>query len=227
MGFVFEGGRHSGDVEGWVARAREEMALLLARRLVDTDLLDKVVFVTDRPALAERAASLAGVDTAVTPDESASSFHFGRRLAQVIAEYDAAGFIYMSGGSGLLMNMDELAGFVLAAQERPGCVVANNVYSADMFGAADSQAALPAELPATDNGVPMTAHAAGIPVYGASYDRKHIRHRYAVGPHHTERRDPDPRAMPSASGCTAGQWNELPRLSWPPGRLATDLAELP
>lgn len=166
VGLVFEGGQHSGDVEGWVARAREEMAILLARRLVDTDLLDKVVFVTDRPALAERAASLAGVDTAVTPDESASSFHFGRRLAQVIAEYDAAGFIYMSGGSGLLMNMDELAGFVLATQERPGCVVANNVYSADMFGAADSQAALPAELPATDNGVPMTAHAAGIPVYG-------------------------------------------------------------
>lgn len=166
VGFVFEGGRHSGDVEGWVARAREEMALLLARRLVDTDLLDKVVFVTDRPALAERAASSVGVDTAVTPGESASSFHFGRRLAQVIAEYDAAGFVYMSGGSGLLMNMDELAGFVLATRERPGGVVANNVYSADMFGAVDSQAALSAELPAADNGVPMAAHAAGIPVYG-------------------------------------------------------------
>jgi len=166
VGFVFEGGQCAGDVETWVARAREEMAILLARRLVDTGLLDKVVFVTDRPALAERAASFAGVDTAVTADEPSSPFHFGRRLARAIAEYGAAGFVYMSGGSGLLMDMDELAGFVLATQERPGSIVANNVYSADMFGAADSQAALCVELPAADNGVPMSAHAAGIPVYG-------------------------------------------------------------
>jgi hypothetical protein len=124
------------------------------------------VFVTDRPALAERAASLAGVDTAVTPDESASSFHFGRRLAQVVAEYDAAGFVYMSGGSGILMDMAELADFVLATQARPGSIVANNVYSADMFGVADSRVALSAELPSADNGVPMMVHAAGIPVYG-------------------------------------------------------------
>ncbi len=166
VGFVFEGGQHSGDVEGWVAQAREEMAILLAQRLVDTGLLDKVVFVTDRMALADRAASFAGVGTAITCDEPAASFHFGRQLAQVVAEYDAAGFVYMSGGSGLLMDMAELADFVLATQARPGSIVANNVYSADMFGAADSRVALSAELPSADNGVPMMVHAAGIPVYG-------------------------------------------------------------
>jgi len=166
VGFVFEGGRSLGDVEAWVARAREEMAILLARRLIDTGLLDKVVFVTDRPALADRAASFPGADAAVTACDTDAPFHFGQRLAQVIAEYGAAGFIYMSGGSGLLMDQSELADFILATQKRPGSIVANNVYSADMFGAADSRVMVSVDLPPSDNGVPMAAHAAGIPVYG-------------------------------------------------------------
>ncbi len=165
LGLVFEGGQYSGDVEGWVARAREEMAILLARRLIDTGLLDKVVFVTDRPSLADRAASIAGVDTSVKADEPAASFHFGRRLAQVIGEHDAAGFVYMSGGSGLLMDAAELADFIREAQGGPG-IVANNVYSADMFGAANSRVVLSADLPAADNGVPMAVHMAGVPAYG-------------------------------------------------------------
>lgn len=166
IGVVFEGGRHSGDIEGWVARAREEMAILLAQRLVGTGLLDKVVFVTDRAALADRAASCQGVDTAVAASEPAAPFHFGQRLAQVINEYGAGGFVYMSGGSGLLMSMAELIDFVQATQNRPGSVIANNIYSADMFGAADAQVVLLADLPSADNGFPMSVHAEGIPVYG-------------------------------------------------------------
>jgi len=164
LGLVFEGGHYTGDVEGCVARAREEMAVLSARRLAGTGLLDKVVLVTDRPALAERAGSLPGVDSLISaPDER---FHFGRRLAQVIGEYDAAGFVYMSGGAGFLMDSAELSGFVRAVAARPGGIVANNIYSADMFGAADSQVVLSADLPEADNGVPMAVHMAGNPATG-------------------------------------------------------------
>lgn len=164
VGLVFEGGRFTGDVESWVARAREEMAVLSARRLAETGLLDRVVFITDRPTLAERAASESGVDALVCASDG--RFHFGHRLAQAIGELDAAGFVYMSGGAGLLMDGDELAGFVRAVAARPDAIVANNVYSADMFGAADSEVLLSADLPEADNGVPMAVHMGGNPAVG-------------------------------------------------------------
>ena len=166
LGLVFEGGQHAGAVEGWVARAREEMAILLTGRLVDTGMLDRVVFVTDRPLLADRAAALSGVDAMVTAEAAPAPFHFGRVLAHVVRGQNAAGFVYMSGGSGILMDAGELADFVHTVIDKPGSVVANNIYSADMFGSTDSCALLSVDLPDSDNSVPMAAHMAGIPVYG-------------------------------------------------------------
>ncbi|MEA4884437.1 MAG: hypothetical protein VB144_12445 [Clostridia bacterium] len=170
VAFVFEGGTSSGCIETWVAKVREEMALSLAGRLRATGCFDEVIMVTDRSALAERALAQTGAVPDVRHDDGA--FHFGARLSQALhraAEHtraccgndDLSGFVYMSGGSGFFMGAEEIRSFARAVLANPHAVVANNTYSADMFGAADVNLVLKADLPASDNAAPMAVWAQG------------------------------------------------------------------
>lgn len=174
---VFEGGKAGGPIEGWVARVREELCLDLMRRLAATGCFDEVAAVTDRPALARRASAEAGARAVLGAGEPIGEFHFGCRLNQVIDELRLDSFLYMSGGSGALMADAELMAFAAAVLADKGSIVANNVYSADMFGCADARCIADAGIPAVDNQVPMWAAAergvrpVGLePTVGASFD---------------------------------------------------------
>ncbi len=175
---VFEGGKVDGQIEAWVARAREELCVDLMGRLAVTGCFDEVVAVTDRPDLASRARTEAGVRVAVAEESAAAGeFHFGHRLNQVVDELGLDSFLYMSGGSGALMDDAELRAFAAAVLAGKDAIVANNVYSADMFGCADARAIAAYDIPAVDNQVPMWAAAerglcaVGLePTVGASFD---------------------------------------------------------
>lgn len=232
---VFEGGAVGGPIEAWVASVREELCLDLMRRLAATGCFDEVIAVTDRPALAHRAEREARVTAVVEPaDPRGTQFHFGHRLNQVVAGLGLDSFLYMSGGSGALMSEAELRRFAGAVLAGPGSIVANNVYSADMFGCADAGCIAVEEIPAVDNQVPMWAmaerglRAEGLePTVGASFDIDtpadllvFVRAAEAFRPHATGRAE---LTALVAAGPTARVW---PRLADASAKLGVDLAEI-
>jgi hypothetical protein len=154
---VFEGGPYTGPVETWVARVREEMTIALLARLSASGNFDPVVLCTDRPHLGRRAEQETGAISEVS--DASSGFHFGRRLQEAVHTHAPRGFIYLSGGSGQLMTAAEVQSFAQAIHDNPESMVANNIYSADMFGTLNVRAVLDPSLPDQDNSVPMVVAA--------------------------------------------------------------------
>ena len=171
---VFEGGPCSGKIESWVCRVREELCLDLMRRLGNLGIFDAVIAVTDRPDLARRAEVEAGAVASL--GEAQTQFHFGRRLAELVQEFHVDAFVYISGGAGALMSTSELASFAAISESVPDAIVANNIYSADMFGCACAKRLIAYDIPGVDNQIPMWAASKGMrpvglePTVGASFD---------------------------------------------------------
>jgi len=160
VALVFEGGRRQGEISGWVERVREELAISLCRKLASSGVFDDVVLITDGPALADRAGAIDGVS--VELDRCCDNYHFGARLVQALQARAAMGFVYMGGGSGFFMTVPEIVNFAEMVKNNPEAIVANNLFSADMFGTASSDAIARLNLPSNDNSVPMIAGAAGM-----------------------------------------------------------------
>ena len=225
---VFEGGPVSGPIEGWVARAREELCLDLACRLSRIDVFDGVFVVTDRAALAERALGVPGVEAVLGEGRG---FHFGRRLNEAVAELGLDAFVYMSGGSGALMSQAELEAFARAVLVDPGAIVANNVYSADMFGCCQPRMLADGGVPPVDNQVPMWAatekgmRAVGLePTVGASFDIDTPTDLLVFARVARALRPDAARIVDMVMEAPVGR--ATPRLEAAAGRLAVDLSEV-
>jgi hypothetical protein len=160
VALVFEGGMRQGRINGWVGRAREELALSLCRKLVLSEAFDDVTLITDNSLLDDRAAAIDGVSIELDP--YCEDYHFGARLGQALGSRSGHGFIYMGGGSGFFMTIPEIVQFAEMVRNNPGAIVSNNPFSADMFGSSDSGAIARLDLPPNDNAVPMVAGAAGM-----------------------------------------------------------------
>lgn len=159
---VFEGGTHDGDISRWMDSVREEMAIGLCERLVSVGVFHRVVLCTDRDGLAGRAIQrIAELDVYKFHGTGDVEFHFGERLCEVVKAYGFKSFLYFSGGSGQLMDEEDICSFAsttLTAPYKSLCssaryIVANNAYSSDMFGISDSSClmGLNGNLPSSDN----------------------------------------------------------------------------
>lgn len=159
---VFEGGTHDGDISRWMDSVREEMAIGLCERLVSVGVFHRVVLCTDRDGLAGRALQrIAELDVYKFHGTGDVEFHFGERLCEVVKAYGFKSFLYFSGGSGQLMDEEDICSFAsttLTAPYKSLCssaryIVANNAYSSDMFGISDSSClmGLNGNLPSSDN----------------------------------------------------------------------------
>ena len=144
---VFEGGTHDGDISRWMDSVREEMAIGLCERLISVGVFHRVVLCTDRDGLAGRALQrIAELDVYKFHGTGDVEFHFGERLCEVVKAYGFKSFLYFSGGSGQLMDEEDICSFAsttLTAPYKSLCssaryIVANNAYSSDMFGISDS-----------------------------------------------------------------------------------------
>jgi hypothetical protein len=144
------GGLNDDGLEGLMRRALEASALDVLEAALETGSFEDVVLVADR---APASALPAGVR--LTLDDAAEQFHFGKRLAETVADSGCGRFVYVGAGAAPLLRAKDLAS--LAARldgDGPLCVT-NNFYSADLF------ALRPAGLlrridpwPPADNGVP-------------------------------------------------------------------------
>ena len=94
----------------------------------------------------------------ITLDRDSMPFHFGRRLAGLIARYGMAPVFYFGAGSGPLLPADALADALarLLAGEASGArrVVTNNLHSCDWLGLSRPKDALPViQAAQRDNGL--------------------------------------------------------------------------
>ncbi|MDP6607053.1 MAG: hypothetical protein QF664_12465 [Dehalococcoidia bacterium] len=146
---VMLGGLSGGSLESLVRRALEASALDSVETALATDRYGRTLLLTDtRPA----EALPSGTEVEIDGDED---FHFGRRLADAVAEHHLGSTLYLGGGAGPLLQGDDfeaLAGGI--AGPDPACVT-NNFYSADLFAVTPASLLAGLDpLPAADNGVP-------------------------------------------------------------------------
>lgn len=149
---VFMGGMGGSPVEDLLGRALAAAALDLLEEGLATDAFDRAVLVTDSDALAPSLPSGALLDRDRGP------FHFGRRLAEVVAERDIRRPLYVGAGGVPLMRGPDLAAVAGHIAHTDGIVVANNYFSADLVAFAPGEAIQRIDLPTSDNLLPRRLH---------------------------------------------------------------------
>lgn len=159
---IFEGGRAASAVERLLAGLRRAVVLDTVERASRVRFIDAVVVVTDSAELAE-AARARGAEADL--DGGGEEFHFGRRLARLVARRGLDRVIYMSGGLGALATPDDLRWVARELLHRDAAVITNNVYSADLVAFTPARALERIELPSMDNSLAMAlTTVAGLPL---------------------------------------------------------------
>ena len=111
-------------------RAMDDILLAAAR-----DTLERAAGLFDRIILAtpdhEWAESLSDLRIEVELDPPGAPFHFGRRLADLVARLQLERIVYTGTASAPLLTRDDLTAIARAAREADSAVIANNIHSTD------------------------------------------------------------------------------------------------
>ena len=145
---VMTGVHSAGKAEGMMAGARQAITQDIIERAQQVPTISQIVLSTNAPLLAEWARSQ-GV--AVELDPPGSVFHFGQRLRALAGKYRAERLFYMGGGSGALLQGNEMAGIVESLCSADRILVTNNFYSTDFAAFRPVSALDTVEPPAIDN----------------------------------------------------------------------------
>ena len=133
---MFARGRRPGPP--WL-HAMDDILLAAAR-----DTLERAAGAFDRIILAtpdaEWAGSLDDPNIEVDLDPPHVPFHFGRRLAELVARFDLERIVYTGTASAPLLTRDDLAAIARAAREAGATVIANNIHSTDWAAIVPAQA---------------------------------------------------------------------------------------
>jgi hypothetical protein len=127
--FLFVGPLGASAPEQWVAGARLAAARDLITQLAALPAVSRIVLATADPDLPSRCA-----DWPVTwdIDPLATPFHFGRRLAGLMAAYPAKAYAYFGAGCAPLLGDETLAeAFAAVTQSSQPLAVTNNLLSSD------------------------------------------------------------------------------------------------
>jgi hypothetical protein len=121
-----------------------------------------VIVATNSPLLVRR---LADYPIRVELDPPGEPFHFGRRLAGLIAHYGLERCFYMGGGAGPLMPATELAKIAEMMQSADRLLITNNFYSSDLVAFGPTSILAEVEPPDTDNQLAwLLGEEAGLPI---------------------------------------------------------------
>lgn len=127
--FLFAGPTGDSALEQWVAGARLAAARDLVAQLAALPAVSRIVLATADPDLPRRCA-----DWPVTwdTDPPTTPFHFGQRLAGLMAEYPADAYAYFGAGCAPLLGDDTLAEAVAAVtRATEPLAITNNPLSSD------------------------------------------------------------------------------------------------
>ena len=144
------GGLGDDGLEGLMRRALEASAVDVLEAALESGCYEDVVLVADRVP-----SEVLPDGVRLTLDDTAEPFHFGRRLAETVADSGCGRFVYVGAGAAPLLGTGDLAELATRLDGDGPLCVTNNFYSADLF------ALRPAGLlrridpwPPADNGVP-------------------------------------------------------------------------
>jgi hypothetical protein len=145
---IMTGVSQGSEPERMVSLARQAVTLDLVERALAVPELRPVVVSTNSAALAQQ---LAGAPVHVELDPPGEPFHFGHRLAELIARWEMARCFYMGGGAGPLLQTPVLAEVVQAVLAAERLVLTNNFYSSDFVAFSPTSALAGQPLPDNDN----------------------------------------------------------------------------
>lgn len=165
--FLLVGGWRRGGIEGVLGDAHQAAARDLLELLLHTGRIERAVVATDDPAWGD---TLADLPVDVDLDVPGETFHFGRRLAGLIARYDAQRVLYSGGASAPLLGADVWNEVLMRLGETDRVVVTNNLHSCDWVGFTPGMEMLPliAEQRSDNSVAWMLANEAGLQVEGWS-----------------------------------------------------------
>lgn len=149
---VFLGGMGGSPIEELLGQALGEAALDLLEEALGTNAFAGALLVSDSDALAGRLPPGAVLDRDVGP------FHFGRRLAALVAERGIQRPVYVGAGGVPLLRGSDLAAVARHLEEAEGVVIANNYFSADLVALTPGDALGRIDPPAADNLLPRLLH---------------------------------------------------------------------
>jgi CTP:molybdopterin cytidylyltransferase MocA len=142
-------------------QARQACARDTLTRIRQSAAFAPLIVVTDDP---DWTTALSDLDVIVDPDPADRSFHFGQRLAEVIARYQLDQVLYVGAASMPLLREDQLAAIGRTLMDEDQIIVTNNIHSSDW--AAFKPAAIVADWTqrlANDNGLGwVLSHDAGL-----------------------------------------------------------------
>lgn len=159
---IMTGVSEGSEPERMVSRTRQAVTLDLVERALAVPSLRPVVVATNSPALVQR---LSAYPILVDVDSPEEPFHFGRRLAGLVASYGMERCFYLGGGAGPLLPESDLAAIadkMLAADQQ---LITNNFYSSDFVAFAPTSVLQEYPLPDSDNELAwLLGEDAGLPI---------------------------------------------------------------
>lgn len=160
---IMTGASEGSEPEKMVSLTRQAVTMDLVERALTVPRLHPIVVATNSSDLARR---LAQYPIQIQVDDPAQPFHFGRRLLELIEQYEMERCFYLGGGAGPLLPADDMAAIAdrLLAADR--LLITNNFYSSDF--AAFAPTSILAEQPPPDNDNELAwllGEDGGLPVY--------------------------------------------------------------
>jgi hypothetical protein len=119
--------------------AHQAAALDLLDTLWATEMIDKAVVATDDPAWRD---ALNEIPVVVDMDPTGTPFHFGRRLAGLIAKHRPRRVLYSGGASAPLLSRGRWIEILTGIGASEQIAVTNNLHSCDWVGFAPTDEAL-------------------------------------------------------------------------------------
>ncbi|MBC7262907.1 MAG: hypothetical protein H5T64_00940 [Chloroflexi bacterium] len=155
-------GIHSGDeAVNMVAGARQAITLDLVERALAIPGVDHVLVSTNSPALAERLSTYPVI---IEMDSAGETFHFGKRLRDLVCRHHMKRVFYLGGGSGALLNPGQMTHIIDDLRRGEQVLITNNFYSTDFAAFAPATVLESVAPPANDNDLGWTlGEHAGLP----------------------------------------------------------------
>lgn len=159
---ILSGVSKGSEPERMVSRARQAVTMDVVERALTIPQLRPIVIATNSAELLE---GLAGLPVSLEPDDPARPFHFGKRLAGLIADYGMERCFYMGGGAGPLLPAAEMAAIADQMLSADRLLITNNFYSSDLAAFVPCSALTEYPPPDNDNELAwLLGEHAGLPV---------------------------------------------------------------
>jgi len=159
---IMTGISEGSEPERMVNGARQAVTLDLVERALTVPGLGPVVVATNSATLGRR---LSEYPVHVDLDTPGSTFHFGQRLAELIARYRMESCFYIGGGAGPLLPASGMTAITESLLAADRLVIANNFYSSDFVAFGPTSVLRNYPLPDNDNQLAwLLGEDAGLPI---------------------------------------------------------------